>query len=427
MLTAMPLPTRYAPLARWGLVGAVVLIGVVLLGTVSASYVGVRGASRTLTAGEALALHGELRARLQELGHRPDAAELAALVDELADDGLRFVAILGPGGEIVARAGRSSLDDTRLMAEARSAQPNVPLEDGDRVRVLLRAGPRRPVARAMAPGFGHRRMAGAMLLELEPLEARGLRATATRTLAAGAGAGAALLLIAVLLARWWQRESRRERERERERHLAGLGQLSAVLAHEIRNPLASLKGNAQLLAGALPDGEPARAKAERVVREAIRLETLTNDLLEFARSAELRREDVDPAALLRDAVAEIGGEGKTLELDAGRAPARWPLDAARITRVLTNLIDNAVKAGAPVRVMAEKAGDRLVFTVSDSGPGVAADDAARVFEPFFTRRTHGTGLGLAVAKRIVDLHGGTITLDSVAPQGAVFRVSIPRG
>jgi two-component system sensor histidine kinase HydH len=213
-----------------------------------------------------------------------------------------------------------------------------------------------------------------------------------------------------------------ERRLAHERRLASLGEMSAVLAHEIRNPLASLKGNAQLLAELLPEGAKPRAKADRVVAEAVRLENLTNDLLAFVRTGELARAPVDPAALLREAAASVGAE---IAVESTAAPASWSLDGPRMLQVLTNLIDNAVQAGPPVRARVAASGRRLVFEVADRGPGVDPADAERIFEPFFTKRTQGTGLGLAVARRVVELHGGTIAVDAEPGGGARFRVEVP--
>src|SRR5439155_21048299 len=133
------------------------------------------------------------------------------------------------------------------------------------------------------------------------------------------------------------RRSAEDRARGRERRLASLGEMSAVLAHEIRNPLASLKGNAQLLAAMLPADDKPRAKADRVVDEALRLEQLTSDLLAFVRTGELQRAAVDPAQLVREAAA-----GLAVEVDGTGAPRAWSLDAARMRQVVVNLLDNAV-------------------------------------------------------------------------------------
>jgi two-component system sensor histidine kinase HydH len=285
---------------------------------------------------------------------------------------------------------------------------------GDRVRLEMRSEFRR----AWGPGRGALWIA----MEVEPVQARELRNASQRTLALGALGAVVLLGVAAWLVRAELRRREAEQARERERRLASLGEMSAVLAHEIRNPLASLKGNAQLLAASLPEGEKPRAKAERVVDEAVRLEKLTQELLAFVRTGELARSEVAPATLVRDAAASFDG----VTIDDAAAPATWSLDGARMREVLVNLLDNAVAAGPPVRVRVAGQG-ALVIEVSDSGPGVSADDRDKIFEPFFTGKTRGTGLGLAIAKRVVELHGGTIRVDDAPGGGALFRIEIPNG
>jgi two-component system sensor histidine kinase HydH len=222
-----------------------------------------------------------------------------------------------------------------------------------------------------------------------------------------------------------RREARRQadaRARERERRLASLGEMSAVLAHEIKNPLASLKGNAQLLARMLPGGDKPRAKADRVVDEAMRLEQLTNDLLQFVRTGTIHPSSVDPAALVRDAAGSVAGE---VTVDTAQAPAAWSLDAGRIRQAVVNLVDNAVAAGPPVTVAVRRDRNRLIIEVADRGPGVAEDDRDKIFEPFFTGKTQGTGLGLAIVQRVVELHGGTIAVHPNPGGGALFRAELP--
>jgi len=240
--------------------------------------------------------------------------------------------------------------------------------------------------------------------------------------------GAGLLTLATLL--FWRTSTRYDSVRQRleeQRRLALLGEMSAVLAHEIRNPLASLKGHAQLLAEKLPEGTPDKRKADRVVDEAKRLEVLTNDLLDFARSGPIDFKRVDPAALLRSCAVDL--PSSAINIDTTGAPDSWFLDERRFSyAVLANLLRNAVQASpadrsAEARVFAEKGS--LVFTVRDHGAGLPAGQEARIFDPFFTTRTTGTGLGLALARRIVELHGGSISARNADDGGALFRVELP--
>ena len=223
------------------------------------------------------------------------------------------------------------------------------------------------------------------------------------------------------------RLEREERRFEEQRRLMELGAMSAVMAHEIRNPLASLKGHAQLLTERLPSGSPERRKADRVVDEAGRLEALTADLLDFARSGAMNLGPADPAGLLRAAAAEL--DGAPVELECDGAPRLWQLDGPRFgNAVLANLLRNAVQAAPadrPPRARVALERGRLVFEVRDFGPGLPAGSGRRIFDPFFTTRATGTGLGLAVARRIVEMHGGRIEAADAPGGGAIFRVELP--
>jgi two-component system, NtrC family, sensor histidine kinase HydH len=410
--------TRGTPLARWSVAAAVALVGAALAVTAWTTRASVRDARDTLLRGERTSMEQAVRADLVELGALPDKEDLAVLLTANQAAGLRYIGLFGPGGDVMAEAGTSTGAGAGSRERIEIRGPRRGFGSSER------GGPPRMRGGDGLSGF-HRGMR--IVIELEPVEAEALDQAASRTL--GIGLAAALLLfgIAAFLVRWVLKRAAIERVRERERRLASLGELSAVLAHEIRNPLASLKGNAQLLAATLPAGDKPSQKAARVVEEAVRLEALTNDLLEFVRTGELKRAPVDPAALLRDTAATIATDGPDdIRVIADGAPASWPLDEARVRQVLVNLIDNAVAAGAPVEARVAVARGRLVYEVRDHGNGVAPADADKIFEPFFTRKTRGTGLGLAVARRVVEQHGGAITVSAAPGGGALFRVELPR-
>jgi two-component system sensor histidine kinase HydH len=270
-----------------------------------------------------------------------------------------------------------------------------------------------------------------LLVEFEPVATRSLETGALRGIGIGIASSLVLIAVAVGLWRMSLREDRLMVTVERDRRLASLGEMAAVLAHEIRNPLAGMKGHAQLLAERLPAGSREEEKATRIVREAVRLEELSGGLLSFVRSEQVERRDVDPRSLLEEAAREVAAP--RIELSCAQAPTSWPLDAPLMQRVFSNLLRNAIEAspdGAPVaatmRVEGSGAIARLVVTVRDRGPGVPAAERERCFEPFFTTKVRGTGLGLAMAQRIVEQHGGTIQVGDHPEGGAVFTVSVPR-
>jgi len=235
-----------------------------------------------------------------------------------------------------------------------------------------------------------------------------------------------------LMALWVWRSTRRllsiEQEAARARHLAALGEMSAVLAHEIRNPLTSLKGHSQLLMEnlqALGLDKP-RSKAERVVNEAVRLEHITNDLLDFVKQGELDRAPTDLGRLVQQAASEAVPADR-LVLVLPEESVVLPVDASKLGQLLGNLVQNAVQAGdGPVEVDLVVAESDVVLTVRDHGPGIPAGQEERIFEPFVTTRVRGTGLGLAIARRIADRHGGTLTASNHPKGGALFRLTLPR-
>jgi two-component system sensor histidine kinase HydH len=169
---------------------------------------------------------------------------------------------------------------------------------------------------------------------------------------------------------------------------------------------------------------PLRAKAERLVADAVRLERLTEDLLSLSSAASVQRALADPVAVIRAAADDAGG---AVEIEASGAPPSFSLDGDRMRQVLTNLLRNARQAAedAPVTASVSLDGGHLVYVVRDRGPGVPEAERERIFEPFHTTRLRGTGLGLAVARRIVDAHGGTIGVTGHPEGGAVFRVALP--
>ncbi len=403
--------------ARSALILVPLAMSAALIGTVLVSYLSVSNVLESLARGEGDALLDAIR-RSPSSG--TDPAFLASFLAERRDEGLRCIAVFDrqarPSavvGECVAR-GPEALRRALMTSSA-----DDPVDLGVRMRVT-RGGPEHP--------GGALTSRHPLLAEFEPVRTRELERRALTSLGIGGAASLALILFAVGLWRFSLREERMKEAMERDRRLASLGEMAAVLAHEIRNPLTSMKGHAQLLAERLGPGSAERRKAERVVREAVRLEELTADLLGFVRSKQIERRPVDPREVLEAAAGEVG-PGR-VEIEAGEAPARWSLDPGLMQQVLTNLLRNALQAspdGEPAAARAAEEAGALVFEIRDRGPGIPEGERERIFEPFYTTRLRGTGLGLAVARRIVALHGGTLTPENHPEGGTVFRVTIPSG
>lgn len=214
--------------------------------------------------------------------------------------------------------------------------------------------------------------------------------------------------------------------------LAALGTMAAGLAHEIRNPLAGIKGAAQYLLGGRTGADADMVGV--IVDEVDRLDTVVGQFLEYARPAPAARAPVDLARLVRRVVqiVEAAGlpPGVELVVEVPDGVAEGFLgDADRLVQVVLNLVQNAVRAtarGGSVTIGAVRGADAVTLTVRDTGDGIAADELEVIFTPFWTSRPDGTGLGLAVSRRIVEAHGGALTVSSVVGQGACFTVRLPR-
>jgi signal transduction histidine kinase len=218
-------------------------------------------------------------------------------------------------------------------------------------------------------------------------------------------------------------------------HLAELGRIAAWLAHEIRNPLGSISGSVEMLRESTALSEEEKQLCAIVHREAARLNELVSDMLDLSRPRTAEIGDVDVAALAREVVSlaqksENGGAVK-IEIE-GASSSFARCDGAQIRQVLWNLVRNAVQAtpeGGDVRVRVATKEGSVELEVEDSGPGLAEEMRGRIFDAFYTTRSHGAGIGLAVVKKIIDEHapfGAAIAVDSRSGGGAIFRVTLPK-
>lgn len=220
---------------------------------------------------------------------------------------------------------------------------------------------------------------------------------------------------------------------EQAERLALLGKFAAGLAHEIRNPLGSIAGSVELLAMAPSLSEEDKILCGIITREASRLNDLVTDMLDLVRPRQPELQPVDVATLAGEVVrlAARSGRGSdvVVRYDGPRDGVLVRADAGQLRQILWNLVRNAVQvssAGAPVsvRVRVEASG-AVALEVEDAGPGIPDSAREQLFDAFFTTRTQGVGIGLAVVKRIVDDHGFGITVESGAERGALFRVVVP--
>ena len=213
--------------------------------------------------------------------------------------------------------------------------------------------------------------------------------------------------------------------------LAVVGGLAAGLAHEIRNPLASMCGSIEIL-GAAPGLDEQERRLMQVVRsEAERLEALVREFLSFAKPISPAFEALDGARVVTETVElfrqEVAERG--IELVARTdAPVWVRADPGQLRQVLWNLLGNAADAtptGGRVEVGIVRQAGEGVLEVSDTGHGIADEDLQRIFDPFFTTKERGTGLGLAIVHRIVEAHSGHLSVHSEVGRGTTFRVALP--
>ena len=226
----------------------------------------------------------------------------------------------------------------------------------------------------------------------------------------------------------------RERLSRAER-LAAIGELSAAVAHGIRNPLAGIRLAAQLGLESAAPGDAVRENLEDVLLEVDKLEAQVRGILDFARPFEPALEPVDLRTLVESVLATLAGRltGAGVQVTFSAPPGLPPVlgDAAHLTQALHELLANSLDAmgtGGRLTLEASAAGDgkrRVRLSVVDTGPGVPPESRERVFQLFMTTKATGTGVGLAVVRKIVEQHGGTISLDSPSTGGARFVLELP--
>ncbi|HEY1794740.1 MAG TPA: ATP-binding protein [Stellaceae bacterium] len=228
-----------------------------------------------------------------------------------------------------------------------------------------------------------------------------------------------------------------EAELLKKERLSVLGQLTATVAHELRNPLSAIR-NTLFSVKEMANGAGLKLDRpiSRMERSIERCNRIIGDLLEYARQRELRRASVDIETWLHEVLTDQQVPAGITLSEEFRAPAESiAIDADRVRRVVINLIDNAAQAlnelpadsgERRITVGTSADGDGVAVRVTDTGPGISPDNLTRIFEPLFSTKSFGTGLGLATVKQIVGQHGGTIDVDSTVGQGTCFTIRLPR-
>jgi signal transduction histidine kinase len=265
---------------------------------------------------------------------------------------------------------------------------------------------------------------------------RSLLILAASSLGMLAVGGVGMHLVFRAQARHHERVNALARALARQERLAAMGHLAAGVAHEVRNPLNAIGIGVQRLQG---EFSPVEGEAEfnhlcTVIRgEVARLNTIVQDFLQLARVPALQRESVAVAALLDEVASLMETEANAHQLHLTfQVPEGLPpliVDRQQLKQALINLLLNAIQAtpaGGSVRVTAEAEGEALRIAIMDSGSGIAPDLMDRIFDPYFSTKPDGTGLGLPIALRIIQAHGGTLDISSALDRGTTVAVRLPR-
>lgn len=220
---------------------------------------------------------------------------------------------------------------------------------------------------------------------------------------------------------------------ERAERLATVGRLAAGLAHEVRNPLASMCASIEVLRQTLNPPDPMKRLMSNVVKEADRLNGLITDFLAFARPREPERRRTDLSTVVAGVVEVLHHDQlfQPCKLELALEPGLFAaIDADQIRQVVWNVAKNAAEAmrtssNAVLSIQTKRRGDRVELIVRDTGPGIATEDLPRLFVPFYTTKEGGSGLGLAITHAIVEAHGGRVLFESKPGVGTEVTVSLP--
>jgi signal transduction histidine kinase len=231
---------------------------------------------------------------------------------------------------------------------------------------------------------------------------------------------------------------RLEREAQRAEHFALLGRLAAGVSHEIRNPLGAISLHVDLLEEDLrelsPDSVAAMAESIAEIKTQLaRMSDLVQDYLSLVRAGHIQREVQDLGAAVQVWGAEFQAEtmprGVTLLLESVETLGPIAFHASTLRRALLNLVHNAIDAmpeGGTITLAGKGTATQVQLTVRDTGSGIPAGRLAQIFEPLYTTKPGGTGLGLYIVQEVVTAHAGQVSVDSIPGQGTTFKIALPR-
>jgi len=225
------------------------------------------------------------------------------------------------------------------------------------------------------------------------------------------------------------RDRRNREQMERERYMTGIGRAATAIVHDLKNPLIAILGYARRIRNGKTDIEGA---ADVIIDAAEHMERITHDVLDFGKPVTLELKEGDVRSSIRSACdlcrPAAQEAGVTLTEDLPGHPVRCMIDDHRLNRALVNLLKNAIEAspgGQEVWISAEGEDDEARIRIRDSGPGMDKETLKNIFIPFYTMKSSGTGLGMSIAKRIIDAHHGDIKIKSRPGHGTEIIVLLP--
>jgi PAS domain S-box-containing protein len=216
---------------------------------------------------------------------------------------------------------------------------------------------------------------------------------------------------------------------ELKQRLALMGEMSAWIAHEFRNDIGTIFGFSKLLAKQLGADHPGQEKIGAIHREILAMERLITEMLAYAKTDEVQATSLNLSALLRELADTFGQASPDVRWKLQVEEVALPLDPVLIRRAFSNMIQNAIEAmggsGIVTIRLVRQAGGMTQVRISDTGPGISPEHLDRIFVPFFTTKEQGTGLGLALAHKIILAHNGRIAADNLPDSGSIFTVDFP--
>jgi two-component system, NtrC family, sensor histidine kinase HydH len=412
---------RFLTSIRLGLGLFLVLSSAAILYTTARNYQSVQSLADQALESTALGLASSAESVLRRSGGNAEAE----FQDLFSDRVVAYALIAGEQGTILFHTNPRRI---ALSLSKEEIGPDWQSQKASGRRITLKTGI--PAYEFNAPIHRPDGRTETLRLVLQTTPADRIVSNARRTWWMAAGVLVLLWAAGILCVQTFARQILLQQELERRKQWALIGQMTAVLAHEIRNALGSIKGYAQWVDEKIESFDPKKAGLSAVVRGVERVERLVQELLSFSREETLNLRPMDPFPLLQEAIESVASSwsGK-IELEPS-CETQVIADREKLGRVFINGIQNAIQAmgnDGRIRISTQTGGGWAKISMEDSGPGIPESEIPHLFTPFHTTKVDGTGLGLAISKKIVEGMGGKITLSNRdRERGAILCIQLVR-